>query len=774
MVATRFSARADQALRNLALFFCAVLSANYPLRGGETSDAKSTTTASAEEESPEGKNWIELGIGGLIIKGDAAQFKQAHRMSGDVFGGIQDLHYEQALGKKGQFSIDGHAIFDNHDYDVKVELSQPDVGYIRAGYTEFRSWYDGNGGFFPINGQFFPPPHPEMHIDRGEAWVELGLRLPNWPEITLHYSHQFRDGQKDVSIRGDAALTGILPPVTNQRKIAPAFRDIDETRDIFVAEIVKNFGKTDINLGMRYEHTENDRSLQLWRGAGQFATILPPPPQWRIVGPNGNAAAERFITQREKLKNDIFNGHAISETHFSDSLWFTSAYAYSTLGSDLSGSRIIGTRYNSMFGEPVPTLQSNDHEVLNLAGTSQVQEHVFNANLLWMPLKDLNVIGGFRYTHEEKESDSTYLDSNTAANTAPFTQTNPQGGFQRVASIPKSNDTFDRLNNFAERLELRYTGIANWLFYVEGEWDEEFGDVHEHELGGVLVAGVPVSVDQGNLNKDTNLLGQKYTAGATWYPMTRLNVAAQYYHKIADYDNDFHTELATQPVPGAERNQRLLGQDWHTDNFNVRITLRPKIPAYLGTVTFVSRYDFVGSSAEGKWAISPTQTGASPTGTILDEVRSALITKHIFSESISWNPMARLYFQSNVSVALDQTKTGASNVILIPNTTATLRVFRNDYWTVSAGGGYIIDDKTEVRADYIFYRANNYFNNALVALPYGMGATEHTVSASMSRQIAKNVRLKLQYSYFNYTDQLSGGHNNYEAHAVFSSLQFRF
>ena len=84
---------------------------------------------------------------------------------------------------------------------------------------------------------------------------------------------------------------------------------------------------------------------------------------------------------------------------------------------------------------------------------------------------------------------------------------------------------------------------------------------------------------------------------------------------------------------------------------------------------------------------------AIPTGTILDEEHTALITKHIFSESVNWNPMARLYFQANVSVVLDQTKTPASNVILIPNTTPTILNARNDYWTVTAGGGYVIDEK---------------------------------------------------------------------------------
>ena len=45
---------------------------------------------------------------------------------------------------------------------------------------------------------------------------------------------------------------------------------------------------------------------------------------------------------------------------------------------------------------------------------------------------------------------------------------------------------------------------------------------------------------------------------------------------------------------------------------------------------------------------------------------------------------------------------------------------------------------------------------------------------TLTRQLTKQVRLLLKYTYFNYTDQTSGGHNNYQAHSIFSSLQFRF
>lgn len=719
------------------------------VRAGDNKSAPTTTAT--EEEAPELKNWIELGIGGVNIGGDDAQFKQEHRMSGDIFGGIEDLHFEQAVGKKGQLTVDGHAIFDNHDYDVKIDFTYQGVGYIRAGYTEFRSWYDGNGGFFPIGNIFFAPPHPEMSLDRGEAWVELGLRMPKLPEITLRYSHLFRDGQKDSTIWGDTTLT--LVTTNPARKIAPAFRDINETRDVFSAEITQNIGKTDLGLGMRYEHSEVDDRLQLERGAGQLPPFVPAP------------GAQRFITQRDMNSLDAFNGHVTAETQLSDSLWFTTAYSYSTLDSDISGTRIIGSGYDSMYGDPILTLQSNDHGILNLSGMSQVTEHVGNVNLMWLPVKNLTLLAAFRYTHENKDSFATFLDTNTAANTAPFTATNPSGGFHQITPVPRSGDTSDEYDNLAETFEVRYAGIDNWLFYARGDWEEENGNVKEHEVNNLI--------DQGMLNKDTDLFSQKYTVGVNWYPGSGLNVAGQYFHKSSDYNNDFKTELASPPVTGSERNQRLLHQELDSNDVNFRVTWRPPLPQKLGTIAFVTRYDYVQGTIDGRWGISPAGTGTAPTGTTLTEQQTAVITNHVITESITWNPCARLYLQGNGSYVRNKTNTPA-DFNLIPNTSPTVLDFKNDYWTASAALGFVLDDKTDVRGEYSYYRANNYDNNSLVAQPYGMGAREHTVGASITRQIAKNIRLKVQYGYFHYRDETSGGHNNYDAHAVFSSLQFRF
>ena len=722
---------------------CALTSA-LPLRAGETKVDENGTTKTEEESTA--TNWIELTIGGLNVAGDEAQFKQEHHTSGELFGGISDFHYEKSMDK-GTLTIDGHALPEVHDYDLTLNFTQTDVGYVRAGYTGFRTWYDGNGGFFPGNGLWFPPPHPEDALDRGEAWIELGLRIPKFPEITFHYSHIFRDGRKDSTIWGDSNLTFLTS--NSGRKIAPAFRDLNETRDVFSLEIAHTIGETDLGAGMRYERTKNDDRLQLWRGAGQLQPLVNAP------------GAQRFVTQRDQTDADSFNGHFTVESRLSETLLVTAAYSYTTFDADISGTRIIGSDYDTMYGDPILTLQSNDHGTLNLAGMSQSHEHIGNLNLMWIPVKNLTAMAGFRYTHQQKEMFATFLDTNTTGNVAPFSPTNPQGGFHNLPNpTPRESDSTNEFDNLAETFEVRYTGLDNWAFYVRGDWNEEQGNIHEHEASA--------GVDGGIENKDTEMFYQKYIVGINWYPLAELNFAAQYYYKDTDYENDFLSEGGLPPIEDAEKNQRLRHQEWQTNDFNIRATWRPKIPQAAGTVSLVTRYDYVKTNLDSQWAVSTT--GAGP---VFDELRSGIITQHIISESVTWNPTARLYFQGDFSYVKDETDTPA-DIILTGNTLPSIVDSHNDYWTAGGTVGFALDDKTELRAEYSYYRADNYEGASIIGQPYGMGATQHNVGASISHEITKNVRLKLQYGYYHYRDETSGGHNNYDAHAVFSSLQFRF
>ena len=207
------------------------------------------------------------------------------------------------------------------------------------------------------------------------------------------------------------------------------------------------------------------------------------------------------------------------------------------------------------------------------------------------------------------------------------------------------------------------------------------------------------------------------------------------------------------------------------------MTFRPKLPTCLGTLALVTRYDFVHTSIDSQWFFNGPIPGFNPPNLpvgAMAELQTGEIKKHVISEALNWNPVPRFFLQANFSYVLNQTDTPANSIDLVPNGGPTVVNFRNDYWTVTSGIGYIIDDKTDFYADYYFYCANDYYNNAAVAVPYGMGSTENAVTATITRQLSKRTRLTLKYGFYDYRDETSGGHNNYRAHSLFSSLQVRF
>jgi predicted porin len=152
----------------------------------------------------------------------------------------------------------------------------------------------------------------------------------------------------------------------------------------------------------------------------------------------------------------------------------------------------------------------------------------------------------------------------------------------------------------------------------------------------------------------------------------------------------------------------------------------------------------------------------------------------MITETVTYNPIARLYLQGDLSYVLSRTNTAVDGIVLNGSTataaytTPTFNDFTNNYWTISGAVGYVLDDKTDLRADYTYYRAGDYYKNPQVALPYGMTSSESTVSATASREISKNMRLTFKYTYFTYEDKTSGNRNNFEAHSFYSGLQFRF
>lgn len=682
-----------------------------PAEAAPGAEQSAKAAKSAEGADAEYRNWFDVSVGGNIVRGNPAAFQQRTQMPAGVYGGVSDFHYEQDFGKKGLMELDGRGIFDEHNYSFRLNVVNPDVGYLRFGYSEFRNYYDRSGGYLPVNGLWIQPFDDDAAVDRGEAFFEAGLTLPDRPKFTFRYSHEFRDGTKGSTSWGDTTRGGL----TSARAIVPSYWDIDETRDVFGLDMEHTIKDTTFGVGLRYDTSSENNSRNVLRMPGQ--------------------ASQRWVTQREIVDTDLFNAHAFQETWFTDDILFTTGYSFTTLDTDIGGSRIYGSDVDSLYDPLFARRQQRDEGFINLSGGSQLKQHVLNLNLMFTPWEDVTIVPSLRAEKQDQSGVSEFEESNVGA---PPTLT---------STLEPLMNTRDRgFTDVTEGLEARYTGFTNWVLYASGEWLEGTGDLSERER----------AIETGAVNifrdTDSERFTQKYATGFNWYPLKRLNFAAQYYHKSRKNDYD-HTRDSTSNLPtSADRYPAFIrDQDFTTDDLNFRVTFRP-----LPTLTLVSRYDFQLSTVDSRMDN-------------LSKVQSADITSHIFGESITWVPLAKLFLQGSLNYALDRAFTPA-----VDQLPGIVQRSDNDYVDGSFTAGYALTEKTDLQAQYFVYYANNYSDNSAVSTPYNASAEEHGITGTIIHRFSKAIQASFKYGWFSSVDVTSGGHNNFEGHMLYSTLRYRF
>jgi hypothetical protein len=648
-------------------------------------------------------NWVEFGFGATFTDGSKGAFQQRSGLPRDAFGGIESFHYERELTEGhllpegGTLKLDGRGIFDNHDYELQLELDYPEKGYFKAGYSQFRTWYNGNAGYYPPTEAWFEPEDETLALDRSSLWFEGGLRLPDVPEITLRYERQTRDGEKDSLAWGESTLAA-------GRRIAPAFWDIDEVRNIFALDARHTLGSTDLRLGARYEAQDQDNR------------------QYTRRDPDG--PSDRRGTQQSGLDSDLFNLHASAENWVRENVLFTVGYAFTDLDTDLSGYRVFGTAYDPDLGQRLP--DPNTFEALT--GGSQMRQNVANLNLMYLPWESFAIIPSARI--EKQDLDSVSYFGQPAAPLVPsqFSAESERG-----------------LLDVSEALELRYTGLTNWVLFARGSWLQGQGDLDER------FDNQSNDVNVLSRSTDDDRFSQKYAAGVNWYPVRRFNLGAGYYYKLRNNDFD-HSLDSTSNAPGSVNRYPafLLAQDFETHDVNFKATWRP-----LNNLTLVARYDYQLSTID-------TQ------GDGLASVEASKTTGQILGASVSWVPWYRLYLQGNLNFVKDQTDTPVDGI------TGAVLDSESDYWNGSLTAGLALDDKTDLTATYFYYRADNYEDNSADGMPYGIGIEEHGITAGLSRQLSRRVRATLRYGFYTSDDETSGGNNDFDAHMVYSTVQYRF
>ena len=650
-------------------------------------------------------NWIELSAGGLLTRGDTGGAEQQAQRKSGAFGGIEDLHFQAPVATNTVFTLDGHSIFDDHDYQLRLGLRRQDVGFLHFQFENFRTWSSGAGGYLPSDGLSYSLPADALELDRGEVSVEAGLTKPNLPQITFKYAHRYRDGQKSSTLWGP-----VHDASGNVYRVYPAIFDLDETSDTFQLDLTHHYKQVNYGAGVSYEHGKLNDAHDL--------TFYPGEP------------VQQKATDREGTTCDLVSTHAFAESWLKNNLFLSVGFLFDNLDDTFTGDRIYGEDFDVVYSSLYPALGMG---YTSLNGGAHQNEYVENVNLMWQPTKNLFITPSLRVQKEDWDANSSGIGT---------LDTGDQDSFAANSGRSALDVT--------ERLDLRYVGVTNWVFTAGGQWTEGQGNLHENggltQVNGIGPAPVQFATDDSRFF-------QKYSADARWYPLARTALDFGGYYKINRYHYDFTQDSTPNDFSGGEVYPGfLVYQGFETWDGNVRLSLRP-----WDRVTLVSRYEYQRS------IIRTRPDSASG----LSEVDASRMHTHILGQNISWTPLSWLALQVGFNYVISETKTPASAA-----TQAILNA-QNNYWTVNADATLVLDNKTDLNLGYFYYRADDY-QPPVNGVPFGAGAEEHSITATLTRRLTQNLRWNLKYAFTHYEDAASAGAFNYEAHLIYSSLQYRF
>ncbi len=352
--------------------------------------------------------------GGSVVSGNQSEFREQNWQPDGFIGGAERFQLFQQTSPDTRLQIDGHVLPFN--YNLSGSLDRNDLGFIHAGWQQFRKYYDDTGGFDPNLLPTAPSLGEDLHLDVGKAWVDFGLTLPDWPELVLGYEYDYRIGNEALTEWG-----AVGTDFSTSRNIAPASESINESVNI---------------LKFNLNHTVAGVSIQD-QFRGEFYNLKTSTTNTEF-GP---------ISYSINQGTSWFQGANTVrlEKKFNDWLLGSAGYLYSKLNAD------------SYFTMDEPGLQQN---VSIPQITLERESHVGNLNAQLGPFDGLTISSGLQaeWTRQSGFGTGTLDEEMT-----------PPPDF--IVAFDEASD-YDE-SSLQENLSLRYTKIPFTTLYAEARTEQE-------------------------------------------------------------------------------------------------------------------------------------------------------------------------------------------------------------------------------------------------------------------------------------------------------------
>ena len=419
----------------------------------------------------------------FIVRGNERKFREIEGHREGSSGGIESLSVKEQIAEDTTVSAEGHALFGDEDYAVKLSLDKTETGFIRAGVAHWQKYYDDSGAFHP---QPFVPSvislDRDLHLEIGRAWVDFGLTLPDWPQMVLGYEYQWKEGAKSTLQLGDV----------RDRNVFPAVKGIDEKTHILKFDLVHEFYDWRIEDNARVEiydsRTRRDNVLQSFG---------------RVPG------STTRIDEKFQHTQGVNTLHL--ERQLGDWLFLAGGYFYSRLEGDAS--------YSQQTFDPAGILVTGPFWFGD-AVILKRETHLFSLSGALTGIEGLSVSAGLQSEWSNQDGfGRVRLDEG-----------DPMVPASLVSPLFTLDSNLDK-EKVSENFAMRFTKIPWTVLFGEARWGQEGIRQVEDQSGG----------GAHDFSRDTDAANdrQEYRVGFHASPWRPVSFTAQYKRLFSESDYDY-------------------------------------------------------------------------------------------------------------------------------------------------------------------------------------------------------------------------------------------
>lgn len=332
-------------------------------------DAKADAKPEAKRASSLGSGWFSLGTTFVWTEGDDQRFSKDQQVDDHFFYGLRGMEWQVKAGG-WLASLKGRALRPD-DYGVDVKFSKKNVGWLRAYYDQFPSYFDSGRHHYAF-APYVYHLNKDLTIRRRTMGVDVAWAPRGGPELILRLNRWERTGSASTS--WGSRVSG-----PSDVYLYPQFTTVDQERNRISLEVHKELGRFDFESGVKFQDFRGRNDVSHYR-----------------------FAADGTVDQLRKAR------YSPDFTEVNPYFRFTGDVIENVLRWEVLG-QYSYTRTGSIFDEDAfdsdgnPTSASRAHNYLNNRHKGSLNMALVNTRLVYTPNKVTTFFGGvgLKYEHSD-------------------------------------------------------------------------------------------------------------------------------------------------------------------------------------------------------------------------------------------------------------------------------------------------------------------------------------------------------------------------------------